>query len=99
MLPPLWVCRHNVDVALKQQRSGYAVAGQPGYEIGEARSFGQHMVLDAGVVQQGIDVFDSPDFVARRVGCVKTHQPLSQGDEVQIGGIGIRIGGYGYFGQ
>ena len=80
MLPPLWVCRHHVYVALKQQRSGYAVAGQPGYEIGAARSFGQDLVLDAGVVPRGLDVFDALDFVARRVGGVETHQPLSQGD-------------------
>ena len=54
MLPPLWICRHHVDVALKQQRSGYAVAGQPGYEIGAAINFGQDLVLDAGVVQQAL---------------------------------------------
>jgi len=84
---------------LKQQRSGYAIAGQPGYEIGEARSFAQHLVLDAGVVQQGLDVFYSLDLVARRVGGVKTRQQLSQGDGVQIVGIGIRIGGHGYSGQ
>ena len=50
MLPPLWICRHHVDVPLKQQRSGYAVAGQPGYEIEAAMNFGQDLVLDAGVV-------------------------------------------------
>ena len=65
MPPPLRVCRHHVDVALKQQRSGYAIAGQPGYGIGEARSFGHHLVLDAGVVKQGLDVFDALDFVAQ----------------------------------
>jgi len=65
MPPPLWVCRHHVDVALKQQRSGYAIAGQPGYGIGEATSFGHHLVLDAGVVKQGLDVFDALDFVAQ----------------------------------
>ena len=65
MLPPLWVCRRHVDVALKQQRSGYAIAGQPGYGIGEARSFGQSLVLDAVVVKQGLDVFDALDFVAQ----------------------------------
>jgi len=52
-------------VALKQQRSGYAIAGQPGYGIGEATSFGHHLVLDAGVVKQGLDVFDALDFVAQ----------------------------------
>ena len=56
MLPPLLTCRHHVDGALKQQRSGYAVAGQPGYGSGSARSFGQQLVLDAGVVKQGLDV-------------------------------------------
>jgi len=65
MPPPLWVCKHHVDVALKQQRSGYAIAGQPGYGIGEARSFGQSLILDAGVVKQGLDVFDALDFVAQ----------------------------------
>ena len=57
------------------------------------------MVLDAGVVPRGLDVFDALDFVARRVGGVETHQPLSQGDGVQIGRIGRRIGGHGYSGQ
>ena len=52
-------------MALKQQRSGYAIAGQLGYGIGEARNFGQHLVLDAGVVKQGLDVFDALDFVAQ----------------------------------
>lgn len=99
MLPPLWICRHHVDVALKQQRSGYAVAGQPGYEIGAAMNFVQDLVLDAGVVQQGLDVFDALDFVARRVGGVETHPPLSQGDGIQIGRIGRGIGGHGYSGQ
>jgi len=65
MPPPLWVCKHHVDVALKQQRSSYAIAGQQGYGIGEARSFGQSLVLDAGVVKQGLDVFDALDFVAQ----------------------------------
>ena len=99
MLPPLWICRHHVDVALKQQRSGYAVAGQPGYEIGAAMNFGHDLVLDAGVVQQGLDVFDALDFVAQGVGGVKTHQRLSQGDGIQIGGIRSGIGGHGYSGQ
>ena len=48
--------------------------------LGAARSFGQDLVLDAGVVPRGLDVFDALDFVARRVGGVETHQPLSQGD-------------------
>ena len=65
MLPPLLTCRHHVDGALNQQRSGYAVAGQPGYGIGSTRSFSQHLVLDAGVVKQGLDVFDALDFVAQ----------------------------------
>ena len=65
MLPPLWVCRHHVNVALKQQRSGYAIAGQLCYGIGEARNLGQHLVLDAVVVKQGLDVFDALDFVAQ----------------------------------
>ncbi|CUV03382.1 hypothetical protein MGWOODY_Clf1340 [hydrothermal vent metagenome] len=65
MPPSLRVCNHHVDVVLKQQRSGYAIAGQPGYGIGEARSFGQSLVLDAGVVKQGLDVFDALDFVAQ----------------------------------
>ena len=73
-------------MALKQQRSGYAVAGQPGYEIGAAMNFGHDLVLDAGVVQQGLDVFDALDFVGRRVGGVETHPPRSQGDGIQIGG-------------
>ena len=54
-------------MALKQQRSGYAIAGQPGYGIGEATSFGHHLVLDAGVVKQGLDVFDALDFVAQEL--------------------------------
>ena len=87
MPPSLWVFKHHVDVVLKQQRSGYAIAGQPGYGIGEARSFGQLLVLDAGVVKQGPDVFDALDFVAQGAGSVKTHQRLSQGDGIQIGGI------------
>ena len=86
-------------MALKQQRSGYAVAGQPGYEIGAAMNFGQDLVLDAGVVQQGLDVFDALDFVAWRVGGVETHPTLSQGDGIQIGRIGRGIGGHGYSGQ
>jgi len=86
-------------VALKQQRSGYAIAGQLGYGIGEASNFGQHLVLDAGVVKQGLDVFDALDFVAQGVGGVKTHQRLSQGDGIQIGGIRSGIGGHGYSGQ
>ena len=65
MPPPLWVCKHHVDVALKQQRASYAIARQPAYGIGEARSFGQSLVLDAGVVKQGLDVFDALDFVAQ----------------------------------
>ena len=73
--------------------------GSRAMRLGAARSFGQDLVLDAGVVQQGLDVFDVLDFVARRVGGVETHQPLSQGDGVQIGRIGRRIGGHGYSGQ
>lgn len=52
-------------MVLKQQRSGYAIAGQPGYGIGEARSFGQSLVLDYGVVKQDFDVFDALDFMAQ----------------------------------
>jgi len=54
--------------------------GSRAMRLGAARSFGQDLVLDAGVVPQGLDVFDALDFVARRVGGVETHQPLSQGD-------------------
>lgn len=73
--------------------------GSRAMRLGAARSFGQDVVLDAGVVQQGLDGFDALDFVARRVGGVETHQPLSQGDWVQIGGIGRGIGGHDYSGQ
>jgi len=54
--------------------------GSRAMRLGAARSFGQDLVLDAGVVPRGLDVFDALDFVARRVGGVETHQPLSQGD-------------------
>ena len=67
--------------------------------LGAARSFGQDLVLDAGVVPQGLDVFDALDFVAPGAGGVKTHQRLSQGDGIQIGGISSGIGGHGYSGQ
>ena len=73
--------------------------GSRAMRLGAARSFGQDLVLDAGVVQQGLDVFDALDFVARRVGGVETHPPLSQGDGIQIGRIGRGIGGHGYSGQ
>ena len=47
--------------------------------LGAARNFGQDLVLDAVVVQQGLDVSDALDFVARRVDGVETYQLLSQG--------------------
>ena len=73
--------------------------GSRAMRLGAARSFGQDLVLDAGVVQHGLDVFDALDFVARRVDGVETHQPLSQGDGIQIGGIGRGIGGHDYSDQ
>lgn len=67
--------------------------------LGRPEGFGQQLVLDAGVVKQGPDVFDALDFVAQGAGGVKTHQRLSQGDGIQIGGIRSGIGGHGYSGQ
>ena len=33
--------------------------------LGRPEGFGQQLVLDAGVVKQGLDVFDALDFVAQ----------------------------------